>query len=316
MQLQRRTAECGIVRDKEGEKMNADTVCLTCCRNKAEGLLEQYRVSEETRDILLKRIDKFLEKDKRIGDMPAPVMMAEILSIVDEKVGIMDAYEKPKKKYNRKLLGLEEAVIADIEKAEDEFLAAIQYAVTGNYIDFGAMDEVSEDLLGELLENRADVELDADELARLKNELEEAETLVYITDNAGEIVLDKVFIRILKKLYPQLDITVVVRGFPTLNDATYEDAEDIGLTDLVNVMPNGTDVPGTPIDEINPEVRYLIDEADLCIAKGQGNFETLHGSGRNVFYLFLCKCELFTSKFQTKRFTPVLNNELRIVQSI
>ena len=131
-------------------------------------------------------------------------------------------------------------------KAEDEFLAAIQYAVTGNYIDFGAIDDVCEDMLGKLLENRADVELNTDELARLKRELEEA---------------------------------------------------------------------GTPIDEINPEVRHLIDEVDLCIAKGQGNFETLHGSGRNIFYLFLCKCELFTSKFQTERFTPVLNNELRIVQS-
>ena len=93
--------------------MNADTVCLACCRNKAEGLLEQYGVSEETREILLKRIDKFLKKDKRTGDMPAPVMMAEILSIVDEKVGIMDAYEKPKMKYNRKLLEMEEAVIAE-----------------------------------------------------------------------------------------------------------------------------------------------------------------------------------------------------------
>lgn len=295
--------------------MNADTVCLTCCRKKAEGLLEQYRVSEETRNTLLKRIDKFLADGKRIENMPAPVIMAEILSIVDEKVEIMDAYEKPKKKYNRKLISMEEAVIDDIENAEDEFLAAIQYAVTGNYIDFGAMDDVNEDLLVELLENREDVDLNVDELIKLKKELEEAEKLVYITDNAGEIVLDKVFIRVLKKLYPQLDITVIVRGFPTLNDATYEDAEDIGLTDMVNVMPNGTDVPGTPIDEIDPEVRHLIDEADLCIAKGQGNFETLHGSGRNIFYLFLCKCELFTRKFQTERFTPILNNELRIVQN-
>ena len=295
--------------------MNADTVCLTCCRKKAEGLLEQYRVSEETRNTLLKRIDKFLADGKRIENMPAPVIMAEILSIVDEKVEIMDAYEKPKKKYNRKLISMEEAVIDDIENAEDEFLAAIQYAVTGNYIDFGAMDDVNEDLLVELLENREDVDLNVDELIKLKKELEEAEKLVYITDNAGEIVLDKVFIRVLKKLYPQLDITVIVRGFPTLNDATYEDAEDIGLTDMVNVMPNGTDVPGTPIDEIDPEVRHLIDEADLCIAKGQGNFETLHGSRRNIFYLFLCKCELFTRKFQTERFTPILNNELRIVQN-
>ena len=295
--------------------MNADTVCLTCCRKKAEGLLEQYRVSEETRNTLLKRIDKFLADGKRIENMPAPVIMAEILSIVDEKVEIMDAYEKPKKKYNRKLISMEEAVIDDIENAEDEFLAAIQYAVTGNYIDFGAMDDVNEDLLVELLENREDVDLNVDELIKLKKELKEAEKLVYITDNAGEIVLDKVFIRVLKKLYPQLDITVIVRGFPTLNDATYEDAEDIGLTDMVNVMPNGTDVPGTPIDEIDPEVRHLIDEADLCIAKGQGNFETLQGSGRNIFYLFLCKCELFTRKFQTERFTPILNNELRIVQN-
>lgn len=295
--------------------MNADAECLVCCRKKAEGLLEQYRVSEETRHAILKRVDKFLQNDEKTADMSAPVMMAEILSMVDEKVGIMDAYEKPKKQYNQKLLEMEESVIDDIEEAEDEFLAAIQYAVTGNYIDFGAMDDVSEDLLGELLENRSDVELNEEELVRLRRELEEAGSLVYITDNAGEIVLDKVFIKTLLKLYPKLNVTVVVRGFPTLNDALYEDAEMIGLTDIVKVMPNGTDVPGTPIDEVDPEVRRLIDDADLCIAKGQGNFETLHGCGRNIFYLFLCKCELFTRKFQAERFTPVLKNELRIVQN-
>lgn len=295
--------------------MNADTECLACCRRKAEGLLEQYRVSEQIRHTVLGRVDQFLKSD-RIERMAAPVIMAEILSIVDEKVEIANAYEKPKEQYNQKLLGMEDAVMADIESAGDRFLAAIQYAVTGNYIDFGAMDDVREEQLAELLENRASVELDKDELNRLYQELSQAYSLVYITDNAGEIVLDKVFIKVLKQLYTHLKITVVVRGFPTLNDATYEDAESVGLTEIVRVMPNGTDVPGTPLDEVYPKIRDLMDNADLCIAKGQGNFETLHGCGMNIFYLFLCKCDLFTKKFQTERFTPVLKNELRIVQSV
>ena len=99
-----------------------------------------------------------------------------------------------------------------------------------------------------------------------------------------------------------------------MNDATKEDAAFIGMPEIAEVLTNGIKIPGTPLDRISKEALDRIKRADLCIAKGQGNFETLRGCGENIYYLFLCKCTLFVKKFQVERFTPVLGNEKRIVQ--
>ena len=135
-----------------------------------------------------------------------------------------------------------------------------------------------------------------------------ARSLLYITDNCGEIVMDKILIRLLREMYPDLEITVLVRGFDIQNDATREDAEDVGLTALVPVTGNGVKVPGTPLDgslRVAPET------------EGQGNFETLCGTGLNTFYMFLCKCDTFMDRFDMARFSGVLVNEkdLRFLSS-
>lgn len=293
--------------------MKADTECFTCCRDKAAGLLVQHRASEEITAAVMRKVDQILDEAEK-SDMTAPDMMAEVLAAAEEKIDISDAYAEPKQKYNRLLLGREAAIYKEIEDSEDRFVAGIQCAITGNYIDFGAMSEVKEEKLNELLDKRTGIKLDAAELMNLRNELGCAKRLVYITDNAGEIVLDKLFIRVLKDLYPDLEIAVLVRGFPVINDATRADAAYIGLDKMITVIDNGTAVPGTPLEKISEEAAWWIESADLCIAKGQGNFETLRGCGKNIYYLFLCKCELFVRKFQVERFTPVLSNEKRIVQ--
>lgn len=292
--------------------MRADKECYACCVNKAVTLLEQYDVPEHTAAEVLERIRGRL---RRAGeDASAPVLMAQAMRMLGELTGITDAFDLPKKKYNELLLRKEEAIFDEVMGEEDSFFAALQYAITGNYIDFGAMAEVEEEKLDELLSDRSGMRLDQEEAARLEQELARALRLVYITDNAGEIVLDKIFLRVMKERYPNLQITVLVRGMPVLNDATMEDAELAGIDKLAAVMTNGTDIPGTPMDGISREAREAVDAADLCIAKGQGNFETLRGCGRNIYYLFLCKCDLFVKKFQVARFTPVLSNERRIVQ--
>lgn len=292
--------------------MRADKECYACCVNKAVTLLEQYDVPEHTAAEVLERIRGRL---RRAGeDASAPVLMAQAMRMLGELTGIIDAFDLPKKKYNELLLRKEEAIFDEVMGEEDSFSAALQYAITGNYIDFGAMAEVEEEKLDELLSGRSGMRLDQEEAARLEQELARALRLVYITDNAGEIVLDKIFLRVMKERYPNLQITVLVRGMPVLNDATMEDAELAGIDKLAAVMTNGTDIPGTPMDGISREAREAVDAADLCIAKGQGNFETLRGCGRNIYYLFLCKCDLFVKKFQVARFTPVLSNERRIVQ--
>ncbi len=118
-----------------------------------------------------------------------------------------------------------------------------------------------------------------------REELSDARSLVYLTDNCGEIVLDKIAVKMLQKLYPHLSITVIVRGEPVVNDATMEDAAMCGLTELVPVIGNGSRVGGTWLPDISEEARQLLDRADVIIAKGQGNFETLNGCGLNIYYL-------------------------------
>ena len=291
--------------------MTADRECYTCCIDKAESLLKQYKVSKPRMESVLAQVKACLAGAEETS---APVLMARVMNILEEQVGIMDAYDMPKKKYNELLLRKEEAVYAEVMEEEDRFFAALQYAITGNYIDFGAMSDVDEEKLDQLMSDRAQVRLDEEESRRLRDELAGASKLVYITDNAGEIVLDKVFLRVVREMYPKLHVTVLVRGVPVLNDATLEDAVLVGMDRIAEVMPNGTYIPGTPLDGISREAREAVVTADLCIAKGQGNFETLRGCGENIYYLFLCKCELFVKKFQVERFTPVLSNEKRLVQ--
>ena len=110
-------------------------------------------------------------------------------------------------------------------------------------------------------------------------------------------------------LYPELEIKVIVRGAPVLNDVTKEDVDQVGLSDLVTIIENGTAIAGTCMEEINEESRTAMEEADVILSKGQGNFETLIGCGLNVYYIFLCKCDMFAEKFQVEKFSGMLLND-------
>ena len=167
-------------------------------------------------------------------------------------------------------------------------------------------------LILQLLENENHEPLGQEEYANFQKDLSRAKSLVYLTDNCGEIVLDKLAIKILKEKYPQLDITVIVRGYPVVNDATMEDAEEIGLTDIVKVIGNGSNVGGTWFPGLSNEARTLLEQADVILAKGQGNFETMNDCGLNVYYLFLCKCDLFQRRFHAKELQGMFLNEHRL----
>ena len=289
--------------------MNANQKCIDCCRKKASGFITDSGLPEEIQQKALKELADLLEEGAVLS---APELMSRMLALTDPYTGIQATYEAPKKLFDDLLLSKEEFIMNEIFKDEDPFLAAIQFAVTGNYIDFAGVDDVQESKLQELLDNRENITLDKEELDSLRKELSQAKRLLYITDNAGEVVLDKMFIRTLKSLYPNLEIAVLTRALPVLNDATVEDARAIGMEQHAKVLSNGTSIPGTNIDLLPDESAIWLDDADLCIAKGQGNFESLRGCGRNIYYLFLCKCSLFTEAFQVEQFAPMLSNEKRM----
>lgn len=248
-----------------------------------------------------------------LGEAPkeyaAPLLAREIEKLQKEMFGCEEDFTAIKKHFNHLMLKLETEIDEQVESADDPIKLAMQYAMVGNYIDFGAMYKVDETYLKEFLRCVSEKEFDPTLFEMMKKELSAAQKMVYITDNCGEIVADKILIRQLQKYYPNLDITVIVRGAPASNDATIEDAQQVGLTEMVRVIGNGSDLAGTWMDELSNDAKSRIEGADLILAKGQANYETLSGLGLNIYHLFLCKCPLFSHRFDVPQFTGILINE-------
>lgn len=289
--------------------MKLSAYCMFCLVQRQEEnirhIKDENKKSEYMREVL-----------KIIASSPdhvtAPVVVADINRLHQDYFGTAYSFDQLKEEYNALMLKEEPRIHKEIMESEDPLLTAIKFARVGNYIDFGAMGSIQGDKLYSLLATAREEELPLIEYLNFKKELTEAKRLVYLTDNCGEIVLDKLLITTLKENYPSLDITVIVRGKPVLNDATLEDARRTGLTSVVKVIGNGTEIAGTQLNEVSEEARLTIASADIIISKGQGNFETLHGCGKNIYYMFLCKCDWFVHRFGLERYKGVFINEKNV----
>ena len=187
-------------------------------------------------------------------------------------------------------------------------LAGLKFAILGNYIDFSALyGEVSFEKLEEMLLSALEMELDMDVYHSLCHELERGGKLLYLTDNAGEIGFDRLFAEAIAEKYPGVEITFCVRGGPALNDATRDDAAQVGIP--FPVIDNGNLVPGTELKILGPEAKNALEKADVIIAKGQANAETLLDSGYNIYFAFLIKCVRFMERYDLPKLTPMLVKE-------
>lgn len=195
-----------------------------------------------------------------------------------------------------------------ITTAEDPVYGALQFAVLGNYLDFSALQgKVSFQQLDEMLEKARQLELDRNCYRQLCDELQNGRRVLILTDNAGEIAIDRLLAETLQKHYPHLQITFCVRGGPVYNDATREDAREVAIT--FPVIDSGAAIGGTAIHTLCDEARQALEKADVVIAKGMGNTETLYGCGHNVYYAFLVKCARLSSFFDKPLMTPMLVRE-------
>lgn len=239
----------------------------------------------------------------------SPVVVNRILTLQKEMFDQFVDYTDIKKHFNQLMLEQEDWIYADISSATDPIRRALQYVMKGNYIDFGVLSDVNSEKLMELLSQAKDQTIDEQIFEELMQDLTSAKNMVLLTDNCGEIVLDKLLIRTIMSQFPDLLIHVIVRGGHALNDATMEDACQVGLPDLVKVIGNGTCLQGTYLPDISKEARDLLEQADVILSKGQGNFESLQYCGLNIYYLFLCKCDLFTKRFHTHLYNGILTND-------
>jgi damage-control phosphatase, subfamily I len=267
--------------------------CFSCFLDHGLDIARRRTLDEKTQRKVLDEIA--LELPKFSMEMTPPLMSLRINQIIIKYTSMEDPFAEEKKLSNRLALDQAPLVRRRLGESPDPLKAAVEYAIAGNSIDFGAYQNLdiakAINLLVDGEEHRIAREEDHFfQLESFKKSLLEAERVLYITDNAGEIVFDMLLMEIMLQQHPGIEIIVAPRSAPILNDATAEDAMAIGLNRIGRILPSGSTAPGTPLELCTPEFLEVFYGADLVIAKGQGNYETLSESPRPLFLLFKVKC--------------------------
>ena len=216
----------------------------------------------------------------------APDLSGQLHSMLRDNIGDIDAYAESKRNSHQIAMGYQGDLRRLIEKGPDKFEQGIKISATGNIVDVVYAREYH---LWDEVESSINQDLLGGGLLAFQQKVTEVPYLLFLADNVGETVFDKVFIE-------TLDIPVIyaVKGGPILNDATLEDARDAGIDQIAEIVETGSRSPGTILDQCTDDFRKLFDEAPLVLAKGQGNYETLDDHGDKIFFLLRLKCPLIS----------------------
>lgn len=284
----------------------ANATCLQCHLARTLKIVQPLGTDEQTTAFAKELMKLYIRLPE---GAPSPWMGPYVEDLLRAKYGLSDdRYRQEKLDSNRFVMERLEWIRGLIHSAADPLFAGLQMAVLGNYLDFAALQgNVHMETLEQLIRGGLDMELDKDCYRALQQDLEAGRKLLYLTDNAGEIVFDRLFLEEIAARYPHLEILVCVRGDTVYNDATRKDAADVGIT--FPVIDNCSRHAGTIIEALGEEARKALDEADVVIAKGMGNTETMYGCGYNVYYAFLVKCQRFVNRFGKPMFTPMIVKE-------
>jgi uncharacterized protein with ATP-grasp and redox domains len=223
-------------------------------------------------------------------DQSPPVFGQRLHRRLREISGDPDPYHEVKVRLNRMAMEVVAAMGVAARSAQDPLTVAARLAIAGNVIDLGAKGSVTATDVRRAAD-QALAEPLSGEPERFRRSVAHARRILYLADNAGEIVFDRLLI---ETLSPER-VTLAVRGAPVLNDATKVDARVAGLEEICEVIDNGSDAPGTLLEDCSAAFRQRFAEADLIIAKGQGNFETLSEAPYNIFFLFKVKCPVIAA---------------------
>ena len=286
--------------------MQFGTLCIECLVGRYARMARAAGDSETATRFLKRVMDVMVSAPEGVS---APFLTPKLTALTEEFYGrsAID-YEAVKKASNEAMLALLPELRQRLAQAEDPLRLALGFAATANYIDFTALfGQVELESLGALFPAS---ELPDERVYRaFCAELARADGLLYVLDNAGEIFADRLVAEELQKRFPALRLTFAVRGKPSVNDALREDARLAGLDRLGAVIDNGSAISGTELGYLSEELSDALSRAPVVLAKGQGNFETMLSCGRNVYYLFLCKCKRFTDFFSVPLMTGLFVRE-------
>ena len=285
--------------------------CVPCILKMCLGFIRRTGLGETEVNALFNDVLKIPSLQGKNWDITSPDVIENVMKKTYEALGDEDPLKREKEKLNRYLLDRYETFERMVRDAKDPLRVAVKLAIMGNAIDIMISPDFQK--LVTIVKEKMEQPLPEKSFDTFKDQLGKTRRLVYLGDNAGEIVLDKLLISTLKKLY-DIEIVFVVRSMPTLNDVTLQEARDVKMDEIVPVLPNGIDgpYPGTRVSRCSREVQECYKQADLVISKGGGNFDSLDEDkdlfGRKISFLFLSKCYLYKQLFHAPLEAPILSN--------
>ena len=273
--------------------------CKFCFVQNFERLIEKFLINENDKKKFRQQYQKILrESDGKL----MPEIYRELNKDFLKLSGLSDPFAEEKRKSNEIALELYNDLKEVVEKSENPFQLALRLAIAGNIMDYGPTAHFD---VHSTIEKAFTIQFAIDHSAELHNRIKTAKKILYLGDNAGEIVFDKLFIETMK--HP--NVTFAVRGAPALNDVTLEDAYQVGIDKVARVISNGNDVASTIVKECSSEFQEIFQHADLIISKGQGNLEGLiYQNDPRIFFLLVAKCDVIAQLLGVEKGSFVVYN--------
>lgn len=271
----------------------SDYRCFYCFAKAFGQLIENEQLPLEAKNSFTRQMaELYCQSGKEFS---APKFSQELHTVLKQYTHNPDPYSEIKKKSNDLALGMYPRLREQVLNSSDPFGQALRLAIAGNVIDYAVHHQFD---VAKTIEDVLSTGLAIDHSDELQKALRKAKRVLYLGDNAGEIVFDKLFVEAI--MHPLL--VYAVRGGPVVNDATMEDALYCGLDKVADVISNGYDAPSTIIEHCSPAFRDVFEHADVIISKGQGNFEGLWGkTEKPVFFLLMAKCNVIADALQVQK---------------
>ncbi|MEA2063325.1 MAG: ARMT1-like domain-containing protein [Gemmatimonadota bacterium] len=262
--------------------------CIACGVRQA---LEAARRVSDDPEFHERILRETLEKLARMDYcLPPPAIARDIHRLTRSLSGVEDPFFEDKRRFNNYVLDRLDHYKSMVSSSPDPFETALRLALAGNVIDLGVRSEIEESEVESTVSQALEAELDREAVEDFRKTLQNARNVLYVADNAGEIVFDRLLIETILDRQGAPEICLLVRGQPILNDVTAEDASLVGIDKICRVVDNGTDSPGTILEDCSPECLAEFERAELVISKGQGNYETLSELEQDTFFLLKVKC--------------------------
>ncbi len=262
--------------------------CLPCVVNQVIKVANITGITKK--EELLREVFTYLSKMN--FDETTPEIIGEIFDMIKKHTKNPDPYKETRNYYNTLFMELLPEFERKIDQAENLFMLAVRYAIVGNIIDFNPIHNTLLEDVYDCFDKMEQLEFAIDDSSALMKDISNAGTLIYLGDNCGEICMDKLLLKKIRELNPNVKLLFGVRGKPVVNDSISEDAYFVGIDEYALIIDNGDGSLGTVLNRTSSAFKEVYNKADVVIAKGQANYECLSEEDKNIYFLLMTKCDV------------------------